>query len=343
MKKRLLSLLCLSLVVVMLLTSCGNTTPTETPTPTPTATVTATPGIYLNGTMLDSTQLIVIDGVDVPFEEFRYYYLNLKYQKDQGDNSYWETQGAHSELLAEVEDYILSTYAVKALVKQYDVKLSDKYTKLLDDQIKAAVDECGGEEEYVKALADIYTTPEAYRELLELGYLQDSLFIDMFGDDIYADTIKNYYRAKHIMVSYDDEEDTSKEKNEEAYKLITEVYSKLKDGGDFDTLMEEYCEDYGMVSFPDGYYFTTGDMPETFYNTVTALKENETSEIFETEHGYHIALRLPLDEEYVRENILTFMSMDIYYQIEDIIKTAQDNLKVAYSEAYNKLTYDSIK
>ena len=52
-----------------------------------------------------------------------------------------------------------------------------------------------------------------------------------------------------------------------------------------------------MSTYTAGYEFGTGEMVEEFENASTALEENGISEIVESNYGYHIIKRLPLDDE----------------------------------------------
>ena len=49
------------------------------------------------------------------------------------------------------------------------------------------------------------------------------------------------------------------------------------------------------MSFPDGYLFLPEAMVQEFSDTTAALNIGEMSGIVETDFGYHIILRLPVD------------------------------------------------
>lgn len=66
----------------------------------------------------------------------------------------------------------------------------------------------------------------------------------------------------------------------------------------FDKLMNENSEDTGLATHPEGYLFLPGEMVEEFENGVLALDEDlGLSEVVESDYGYHIILRLPLDPD----------------------------------------------
>ena len=64
----------------------------------------------------------------------------------------------------------------------------------------------------------------------------------------------------------------------------------------FDELMAE-ADDPGMTNFPDGYIFTDDQMVQEFEDGARALADYEISDIVESNYGYHIILRLPLDPD----------------------------------------------
>lgn len=124
---------------------------------------------------------------------------------------------------------------------------------------------------------------------------------------------ENYMSAKHVLVSFDGR--TQKE----AKKIIDEVLAKAKKGSDFDALIEEYGEDPGMKSYPEGYVFTKGEMVKEFEDGTLALKDNQISPVIETSYGYHIIKRMPLPE--ISQENLAIMAEEIAYNrvIEEAI------------------------
>ena len=69
----------------------------------------------------------------------------------------------------------------------------------------------------------------------------------------------------------------------------------------FAELKEEYCEDTGKVTYPDGYTFTPGTMVTEFEDACNALADYQVSDPILTSYGYHIIIRLPLDPDKIVE------------------------------------------
>lgn len=91
---------------------------------------------------------------------------------------------------------------------------------------------------------------------------------------------ENYVLAKHVLVF-----------DEESANMI---YEKAALGADFDVLVAEYGQDTGMLTNPEGYVFTKGEMVAEFEEAAFAASEGEITKPVKTEFGYHIIKRLPL-------------------------------------------------
>ena len=62
--------------------------------------------------------------------------------------------------------------------------------------------------------------------------------------------------------------------------------------------MNDYSEDTGLATNPDGYQAVeAGQMVPEFEEASLALEPGEISDIVESDYGYHIILRLPLEVE----------------------------------------------
>lgn len=116
----------------------------------------------------------------------------------------------------------------------------------------------------------------------------------------------------------------TEEQKAEVYAKMQEILSMAKNGEDFDALVAEYNEDPGMNTYTGGYYFGEGQMVQEFEDATKALAENEISDIVETPYGYHIILRLPLDDESIatsdKFSELAYTDFDAFFtqKIEEI-------------------------
>ena len=97
----------------------------------------------------------------------------------------------------------------------------------------------------------------------------------------------------------DSDKADKKAKADEIYKELAAITDQSELMKRFSELKEEYCEDTGKTTFPDGYTFTEGKMVPEFENAVKALNAYEVSEPVQSDYGYHIILRLPDDPDSV--------------------------------------------
>jgi len=108
------------------------------------------------------------------------------------------------------------------------------------------------------------------------------------------------FRARHIFIGYipfdvmkSTPREEWKEKAEEyraaAKKKVDEVFAKVKSGGNFEELAKQYSEDKGSAEKGgDLDFIYKGVFDPKFDKAVADLKVGETSDIVETEFGYHI-------------------------------------------------------
>ena len=122
--------------------------------------------------------------------------------------------------------------------------------------------------------------------------LTESEMKEYYENNIYGDI-----SAKHILISFDYDDDATDEEiqaaEEEAKAKAEEIIEKLKNGEDFSTLAKEYSDDEASKeNGGDLGYFNTGDMVEEFEQAAYALDINEyTTEPVKTTYGYHIIMK----------------------------------------------------
>jgi foldase protein PrsA len=75
---------------------------------------------------------------------------------------------------------------------------------------------------------------------------------------------------------------------EEIENKAKEVLKSIRDGADFDELMNKYGEDPGAKEMPEGYTFGKGEMVKEFEESAFSMKAGEVSDLVKTVYGYHI-------------------------------------------------------
>ena len=155
-----------------------------------------------------------------------------------------------------------------------------------------------------------------FREQNEAMLLINSLYEKLYGEegknlsdeDAVAYMKDNsYLYAKHILFRTVDDsnepipEEEAAQKKAEAEEVMAQLRAAEPDelATLFDSLMKQYSEDTGLLSYPDGYYFLSGEMVPEFEKAATALEENGLSDIVETSYGYHILFRPPMSGDHI--------------------------------------------
>ena len=175
------------------------------------------------------------------------------------------------------------------------VKAAVKLNLDMDEDYNNTLSMVGGKAGIDDAFAN--NIPKAYIDLVLahqtsnsaiFGYMEENdLLVD--GKDYF---LENYWRSKHVLIST---EDKTNEEKAEAKRLAEDILKRAESGEDFDKLVEEYSEDPGSKSSPDGYVFTTGTMVQEFED---GTKNTEIGKfcMVETSYGYHVIQRLAIDE-----------------------------------------------
>ncbi|MBQ7821532.1 MAG: peptidylprolyl isomerase [Clostridia bacterium] len=192
-----------------------------------------------------------------------------------------------------INDYSINDLAVTVGYTPYD----PAFAEAVDSALATYISQYGDAFETV--LSESYMTPDVFKNLLVSTTFNTAMLNSFYAE---ASTLsaeeqvkmlmesETLVRAAHILV-----EDITV-----AEGLLEEAQNASDE--EFVRLATEIGTDPGMAGNADGYYFTPGQMVESFENAVYSLNENETSGIVESDYGYHIIRRLPKDEEYVLAN-----------------------------------------
>lgn len=201
----------------------------------------------------------------------------------------------------------------------------------------------------------------AFRKLNQVPYLARSLQTQMeeagelTAQDADLDAMveeAGYYKAKHILLAFPENEDGSAATDEqkaavkaEADQLLAQIRTAADPLAEFDKVMNERSEDGrdadNQLYAPDGYLAYAGQMVPQFESAAKALAVGEISEPVETDYGYHIILRQDFTDE-ERQQLRDSMAA-IYpdYAMSKLNEQWVEEAKVEVKPAYEKLDPNS--
>ncbi len=91
-----------------------------------------------------------------------------------------------------------------------------------------------------------------------------------------------------------------------------------------------------------GYTFAEGDMVAEFYEAAKALAVGEVSEPVKTTYGYHIILRVPLNEEEAEAKRETLLDTAVSGYVDEVLEAAEEALPVTHADYFDLITATSI-
>lgn len=237
----------------------------------------------------DHPSAITVDGYGVSMDDVE---IALKYIT--------YVPGDITESVLSALDYFTQVVPIANEAKANGIYLNESQKKELTDSVMNDKDFYYSSTltaPLIKVLSDNLIARTYMDTLLEQYPISDESIADFYS--------QAYVRAKHILILTQDEQTgkpLSKNEQANAKKQIEDILKRLKKGEDFDALMNEYCQDPGVLQNPDGYVFTVGEMVPEFEESAFNLKEGEISDIVETSYGYHILKKEPLPEisEYIK-------------------------------------------
>ena len=290
-------------------------------------------GIYYDITGIAPTETVMtVDGNEIPAQMYFYWTAYncsyLEYQMNMLNYAYgmytdyidadsgtvnWDLQFTEDQTLseyvkAETDDTVLFYAVVENLAAEMDAGLTAEDEAAIADNRASAVEEMGGEEEFVKYLAELGIDEDTFARFSSTSFLFDNLtdLVLQEGSELYLpeedyDQYATY--ADHILLATQDtatgaalSEEEIAEKRQTAEDLLTQLQASDDVVTLFGQLADEYSEDPGRAENPDGYIYTPGTMVTVFEDAAAALEPGQVSGIVESDYGYHIILRRDLSE-----------------------------------------------
>ncbi len=348
--KKLIALVTALAVVVAAFGACGKTTSDESL-------------LNIDGEFIDTDGLIMLtaNGIEVPFDEYRYMYNYVEASYFAGiDDATWESNPEYFESLLDYTEYLtLDNCWGDMLAKEYGIELTEQDYADIDAYMEEQRNSFESPEAFEQALADSSITEDLLKRIVTRQFMSNRVYEELFqkegaplipsDDEIKADLSENWRRVYHILILFDhfsnsaDYEDaTEDELKAAALEYAEELLERAKNGEDFYQLSQDYGEDPGMTANTEGYFFTYDEMVEPFEEASFELGVGEISDIVETSYGYHIILRLEQDD-YVEENWDAVRGEYVNKKFNEYIDNLLDTADIEYCEYYDKLAHGSIR
>lgn len=311
-------------------------------------------------------ELFTVNGAPVTARAYLYwmtyniYYLSTVY----GITLDWEPTEDGFSLSDYLKEDTRNAAAYYSLIvskaKELGLDLTEEQVSELENNLALTI-MMTGEEEFEDGLRKAGLDYDTLYAMNAAPYYYEQLLNGLYADRPTAEEMDTYIEendilyAKHILLATVDldtreplDEDTIAQKKATAERLLAQLQSSTDLAADFDALMNEYSEDPGLASNPDGYTFTANQMVSEFETATRELEFGQISGLVESSTtGYHIILRLdPADledlQEECRANLLDTQMETWLNEAEIVLTDEYDALDphmfyekyIAYQEAF---------
>lgn len=326
-------------------------------------------------------ELLTVNGAPIAAEKYLFWLASSiqtakQYMELETDEDWAETMSdgltVAQAMKADALETVKLYQVVEAKAAELGVTITEEQQKEMDEQLQQVIDQLGGEEEFQAHLDSVCISREGFVSMNRVYFLNQGIKEKLVADgtltvtqedrDQVAREIKDeagLYAAKHILLStrrmnddgtYEEMTDEEKAKVKEQAEALRQ---QLRDAGDseelFDQLMNERSEDgrdeNGALYAPEGYGLVyPGQMVPEFEEGALALEEGEIGDPVATDYGYHIIMRIPLDEEQLAELAEQYTTADYKLQelTEEWVAQAEVKTTTAYDELDPKAFYERL-
>ena len=332
-RTRFLALLLAGVMTLSLAACTGSEEPDDVPTSPSDSTETDTGSILPGDFVADTTvedlclatadipgdfELFTVNGVPVTARSYLYWLsYNISYLTSNGGSIDWSYSSDDRTLADYLKEDALNTSLLYSLVasnaRELGYEMTQEQTDELESTFAFTTMMLGSEEAFADELRKVGLDYDTLYQINAAPYYYEELMNGLYDEptdeemDAYIEENDILY-AKHILLMTVNpttgeslDEAAIAEKKATAESLLSQLQASTDLPTDFDTLMNEYSEDTGLATNPDGYIFTAGQMVEAFETATRALEFGQISGLVESGFGYHIILRLDPDTESTRQ------------------------------------------
>lgn len=295
-----------------------------------------------------------VDGEAITYDDYKYFFYNhYKALYDTTAFKDLSSEEQFEKVKSLTEDSLRRRAYIMYLVDEYDIELSDTKKEYVDNYVNAYIEDCGGDTAYKKSLLENGMTGDVFRAQVELTYGYDVALrellttgvdnrVPMTDEAIIEDvTGGGFYRYSQIYFSVD-----AGELDTDAKTKINEAHTLLNSGKNFAEVAKK-CKSDWSIDAEKGMYIAKGEKDDLLESTLEGLEVGEYSEPKWSGEGWHIFIRLPIDRQFVEENL--YEPIDSGYSIADksfahryldYIANGSKSIEIEYAKYFeNKITY----
>ncbi|MCK9478843.1 MAG: peptidylprolyl isomerase [Firmicutes bacterium] len=311
--------------------------------------------------------IATVDGEKISKEEFIYFLTSVKNQiesehvksvknQTEGEHGsdlpedFWETTEIDGKKIIETAKEKALEEAVKSKISrkkaiELGLKISSQQRKEINETIGEFVAKHGssGVDEY---LSQFGLNRALFEKVLEDDYYRQNLsqeVVASVGEEQAEEFFNNkIVRVKHILILSMDEttgQPLEAQQLENAKIKADDLLAKAKSGENFDSLVEQYSEDPGSKSMPEGYYLgkgfvlgSQGGMVPSFETASFELDVDEVSDIVETDYGFHIIKRYQNDKAIYQQHADEILAHAKKDKFEEVLDNWKNEAKIEKNE-----------
>lgn len=325
----------------------------------------ASVGVYdytASGRYMDGDDLIMtVEESPVYWDEY-YYWMSVAVMNivnEDGRIADWDGIYAHSDdMYGQELDYneYVRYYAYDAALMYRTIEKRFEAEGLSLDEgdiytVQSFMEDEGftSQEELDAALESAYMTPELFEYIETVSAKYYALLESVYGvqgadcpdEEVQAFAkSQGYMQVKYILISGSDDKAEAKSKAEDVLTQLQSLRGEELETA-FDEKMLVYSDDLSVAEYPDGYLFKAGANVFDAVDIETAseaLGEYELSGLTETENGYYIILRIPIDPDTVPcggSDSLRYLTA--YNRFDSIVSGWQKELTVNREDTFSQI------
>lgn len=271
------------LVVNSILVACSGQGPSPA---TPTATATSTEGLAA-----------LVNGEPITMEDYQQQVAQVEAFFDQEGLDLGSEEGRERLMQArrQVLEQMIDQELIRQAAGEMDVTISDEE---LESNIQDIVEQSGGQEEFNQSLDVMGTAYDEFRQMLLDQLLSEAVFAAITKA---IPSVAEQVHARHVLLPTEEQAE--------------EVLARLQGGEDFAFLARQYSEDVSTRERGgDMGFFPRGVMPPEVEDAAFSLDVGQTSEIVESQFGFHIVQVLEKEEREIAVEIFENLRQQTFMQ-----------------------------